>query len=487
MGSRRLPGLLFGALLVSVIAGLAARTVADADLWGNIRLGQAVLASGTPVARDPYSFTSDQPWINHEWLAEACMAIVYNHAGIPGLLCLSAAVAFAILLLTAHYLRSRGVGEPAIVGLVALLFLGIAGQLSVIRPQLFSALLFVVLLLTLRGAEERSPRLLLWVLPICAAWANLHGGWIVGVGVVGLWSVVAFARHRLPLNWAATATLCAVAGSMLTPHGWRLWVFLWQTVGIGRPDIDDWQPVLAHPGRLLPWGLAVAVGMIAWRRRRAEDLHLFPPVAVLGLLAFKVVRLDVSFIAATVILLGSPFAGLGPERFRLSRRPTRGELLAVGLLVTLGMSVALFSAWRTATCLPVEGEQHVMPEAEAILFIQRNELGGKLVSWYNYGHYAIWHLAPALKVSYDGRRETVYSEAVRTAHTRFYRGIEPDYARQIGADYVWLPKALPVVGMLPAEGWVQIFEGARSVVFARRPGAFTSVPAYSGPRCFPGP
>ena len=61
----------------------------------------------------------------------------------------------------------------------------------------------------------------------------------------------------------------------------------------------------------------------------------------------------------------------------------------------------------------------------------------------------------------------MYSERVKDAHRRFYAGLNPAYPDEIGADYIWLANQLPVVKLLPTHGWVPIFKGPRSVVFAR--------------------
>lgn len=474
-------------LFVGLLAGLAAKSVADPDLWGHIRFGEDILAAGSIITFDPYSFTSDQPWTNHEWLAEILMAVAYRHGGGQGLLLLPCAATLLVLLLTARVLLKSGVGEPATAGLLAVVFVGLGAQLAGIRPQLFSALLFALLMVLLKSVEEGSPRRLVWIVPIFAAWANLHGGWIVGLGVVSLWALLAGARGRIPLLWAALAPCFALAGSILNPYGWGLWLFLWQTVGIERSGIEDWQPIFTAPTQLLPWCLTAVVVCLAWRRRRARAVHLFIPVAMLGLLALKVVRLDVSFVLATVILLGPLLAGLGPSRFELSKVPNWSDLLVVGLLMTAGLLVAASLAWKTANCLPLEGDREIMPEPEAVLFAQRNRLNGNMVSWFNYGEYAIWHLAPALKVSFDGRRETVYSDPVRESHLRFYRGEASGYPVELGADYVWLANSVPAVSLLANDGWIPIFRGPRSVIFSRLPGAHVDVASFSGPRCFPGP
>jgi hypothetical protein len=75
---------------------------------------------------------------------------------------------------------------------------------------------------------------------------------------------------------------------------------------------------------------------------------------------------------------------------------------------------------------------------------------------------------------------------VKGAHLRSYSGLNPAYPDEIGADYVWLPNQLPAVNLLPKRGWVPIFRGPRSIIFARKPASYLRVRAIPAPRCFPG-
>ena len=74
----RLTALLSGALL-------CARAGVDPDLWGHVRFGTDILKSGRIATLDPYSFTQDVPWTNHEWLSELVFAIAYRAGGVTGL------------------------------------------------------------------------------------------------------------------------------------------------------------------------------------------------------------------------------------------------------------------------------------------------------------------------------------------------------------------------------------------------------------------
>ena len=83
--SRR--SLVFG--FVALLWLLITQTIADADLWGHLRFGLDLLRFASSVTSwDPYSFTSDRAWVNHEWLAELTMAVAYRVAAASGSTCL---------------------------------------------------------------------------------------------------------------------------------------------------------------------------------------------------------------------------------------------------------------------------------------------------------------------------------------------------------------------------------------------------------------
>src|SRR4030095_17251439 len=71
--------------LWSFLALLVTTTAADADLWGHLRFRRDILASKTLPSADPYSFTSDRIWINHEWLSELLMGVTYRALGPAGI------------------------------------------------------------------------------------------------------------------------------------------------------------------------------------------------------------------------------------------------------------------------------------------------------------------------------------------------------------------------------------------------------------------
>ena len=70
--------------LASLVLAVFTHTRADPDLWGHVRFGQDTVAERTVHLPDRYSFASDRPWINHEWLAEVVMYLLHARFGIAG-------------------------------------------------------------------------------------------------------------------------------------------------------------------------------------------------------------------------------------------------------------------------------------------------------------------------------------------------------------------------------------------------------------------
>jgi hypothetical protein len=479
-------------LLVSIT-----RTEADVDLWGHLRFGEDIVASGFIPQFDYYSFTSDRYWINHEWLSEVAMYLAYAGGGPWGLGVLKLATIAATMMLVAGVYRREGAkGRALHLALIAGIICTFPRMQSV-RPQLFSLLAFAMLLRLMLHADAGGRRLL-WAAPVLmAVWANLHGGWIVGLGTFCIWAIFALAERGRDTGARAelvVITIATMMASLVNPYRASLWMFLQETVGLGRPDIVEWLPIFrVSAGLVALWSITalLAAASLARARWRVRPGYL-AIVVVLALGSLRVNRLDAFFNLGVLMLLA-------PQIVQLLRRRDRSELsersgkpldprfvpVAIAAMLMVVMTAGVNTAANMA-CVQTRGWW--VPESRAIDFFRLNGLRGRLVTAFDWGETAIWHLAPAIRVSIDGRRETVYGRSIISAHSRFYRN-ENDgwrYAEQLGADYVWLPRAFPVVKALERRGWRRIFDGESSVVLTRKQLAGILQPtAADSNACFP--
>ena len=296
------------ALFAGLLAGLA-RTWADPDLWGHVRFGADILRDGW-TRRDPYSFTSDIPWINHEWLAEVLMYAGWAVGGDAGLVALKMAIVVTTVTLIYVAIRPDPISATARDLMLGATLLGLWARVFVVRPQLFSIVLFAALLSLLRAVERGKHARLWWLAPLFAAWVNLHGGWIVGFATLAIWTGVALVRapESARPSRAHLITCVTVAGlaTLVNPYGVHMWAFLLETVGTSRPDISDWRPLFESGLEVIaPWCAAAALAVVAVTRGRwrIPPAHLLI-VLFLGIMSIRVNRLDVFFTLSVICLLG---------------------------------------------------------------------------------------------------------------------------------------------------------------------------------------
>ena len=203
-------------LLLAVVAD--SMQYADADLYGHIRYGEMILSTGHLIRADPFSYTAaGRQWIDHEWLAEVLMALVYNALGVLGLKLLKFLSAGAIVTLLAAGLAETGASIAAqfiALGAAAIVLI----QQMQFRPQLFDYVFFAALIAML-ARESHGRRAPLWLaVPMLALWANLHGGFFIGLAALGIYSAALAAQGvargiglRRALHPGATTVAAALA------------------------------------------------------------------------------------------------------------------------------------------------------------------------------------------------------------------------------------------------------------------------------------
>lgn len=454
-----------------VLLGFGAKAVVDTDIWGHMRFGLDFLATHTLPALDRYSFTSSQHWVNHEWASDALFAIAFSKGGLPGLALLrilSLAVALVVL--------NRGLRQvswPLRDGLIAAGVLMSMPLLGVVRPQIFS---FPLYALTLVALSEDAR----WLPLVFAVWANLHGGWLIGFGAVVVRTVFAPTKRRVLI-----ALACA-GSTLLTPFGFSLWWSLADAIVRGWADVVEWQPIWR-----LSFGVqdailwSVAAGAVVFARINKLPAQRWQWIwTVCVAIAAARVRRHLPFFSLTVLLL--LFSHLRMRGIDFSKHALTPQVLPILLVpVVAACFVAGVLLRPSVTCLP--DVPRVEPEPSVVRFIQSANLRGRMLMWFNWGLYAVWQVGDRLQVSYDNRRETVYSAETVSDHGAFYFGDAPDYPDRIGADYAWLPPDLPAVTQMTARGWHIIFRSPMSVILSResRPLVVDNAPA--GVSCFPNP
>jgi hypothetical protein len=153
--------------------------------------------------------------------------------------------------------------------------------------------------------------------------------------------------------------------------------------------------------------------------------------------SLSVVRIVPLFVLCAVVLLRPAFAARWPHVSR-GGPPTPGEMpVAIGILI----ASVCGAAWLLSSslgCVRVTGDR--VADARAVRLLMAAPRG-RVVTFFDWGQYAIWHLSPPLRVSMDGRRETVYSDSRLDEHGAILEGTPAgvEALERWQAEYVWLP------------------------------------------------
>jgi hypothetical protein len=230
---------------------------AEPDLWIHMLTGQTILRTGHIPRFDTYSYAAaNMPWHNHEWLSQVALAFCYAHLGVFGLKLLKLLCASVLVVSLAVGISATG--AAARVQRLTLIFSGVAISTQMqFRPQLFTFMMIAVVVASL-AVEVYRGRATLWpLIPMFALWANFHGGYIVGLGAMGIAAAVLFIQgfgdaRRMASAWRlGLVALGCAAATIFNPFGVGLWTGVFHSVGdpLVRQIVSDWMPLPKLMGR----------------------------------------------------------------------------------------------------------------------------------------------------------------------------------------------------------------------------------------------
>ncbi len=265
--------------VVLSIALATADNFAEPDLWIHMLTGQTILRTGHIPRVEAYSYSAaGSLWRNHEWLSQVALAFLYAHFGVFGLKILKLLVASILILALAIGISTTG--AAARVQRLTLILSAVALSPYIqFRPQLFSFMMLSVLM-TVIAIEVYGRDAMLWpLIPMFALWANFHGGYIVGLGAMGIATSVMFvqgwfgdADRMTSARRLALVTLGCAAATLFNPFGVGLWTGVAHSVNdpLIRKVMNDWVPLT----KLMLSDLAGIAFAVASVRRGYADVWL---------------------------------------------------------------------------------------------------------------------------------------------------------------------------------------------------------------------
>lgn len=480
--------LLFALLLAGLTIGpLAPLLLRDADTLWHIRNGQHMLATGHISVTDWFSATvAGQPWIAWEWLWDLAVGWLARF-GLNGPVWLSALIVAATFTLLFRALLRRSHSLPWAICLT-MLSLAAASIHLLARPHLVTWLLALVFWLVLDGvtAGNQHPRRLWLLVPLTALWANLHPGFILGIGLIALFFTVAAVRKlgarsaqsglTVPLTAVGAATAFA---ALLNPFGGLLYLHLFQYLGDSffQQHVNELQAPDFHTFAPRAFALLLVFALVAVARRRAPltpgSLATLLAGVALGLAASRnlpIAAMLVSLAIAPTLRRQSTAAG-GLARVsqqELAASPVLWcSLAALASLALLLSGSPLMNARLDAVTFPVQASAYLVQHQLPAPVLLPDRWSGVLIYANPPGAHPL--------VAIDDRHDLYGPEVMR------------NYLKIMGLQQGWEEKLeatkaqtllLPVESALaialsgrPGSVWHEVYRDSVAVIFVRGPQA----------------
>lgn len=452
---------------------IAANPPADPDLFARVAVGRLIDVAGGVVDQEPFAFTPllKERWIDHEWLSGVVLWDVARLGGDLGLVAFSwlmmAATAGLIVRSQVEYSGRTSAGWSVLT--LAHVF-GV--WFSMVRSRVFTFLFVGYLLFALvRWMDGR--RGWIWALPpIFVFWANAHGGFVAGLGLLGAAAVGASLRSpRESVSLWLCLGACLLA-TLINPYGLEYWAYILEATAMERELIVEWRTPLYWQFLLV--GIVAAFFVAgAWLRRAS---HRVRPEVWMLLAAALWAASDAQRLVHFPLVVLATF-GVAEYRAVIDRvrpmlpgsYPRAARHVAAGASLLAGVGLAGTVAWQLGRTLDT-GLSFDRYPVSAIHWLEQYGAGGRVVTHFNDGSFALWRLYPDYRVAIDGRYEETYQDsAIHVA----YEALDPrreDHERSLARldpDYIVLPPGMKATLDDFDARWQVVYEDSATAVLAR--------------------
>jgi len=475
--------LLGGVMIVTLSLFIGAEQ--DPDFWWHLRIGRWMVDHGQLPAHDIFTFTvPGHVWTDHEYLTEILMWFTYSTVGLA-VLC----VAFGLITWAGFwliYLQVRR--QPYVIVGIGLAVGAIAGApIWGPRAQMITFLLSCLELYWLQAYLSGRSRALQFFPLLMVLWANLHGGWVIGFGWLGVAlaaELVGWAwdganpAHRMHVRFLLIVSAASVVAVAATPHLLALYPYPFQTEGSVAQQklIVEWFSPDFHQSYLRPFEAMVFLVLAGFALRRPTLYEFLLAALALGL-ALQSVRNIALFVAAVTPVLINSYSETWKTLMRsrgwswtLPPRRPFAVVTAIALLLIAGAT-----GIRLAGTVSASHQQSLdaasYPIAAADWLAAHPEVGTRMYNQYGWGGYLSYRFYPD-----PNRRVFIFGEAALMGDQLLndYEDVQtlrPDWEQVLdryGVDYIVYNRGEPLANVLALDPrWKLVHQDPVAVIYVR--------------------
>jgi hypothetical protein len=362
----------------------------------------------------------------------------------------------------------------------------------------FTALTFFIL----EDFKIRKDKRVFFLLPLMGFWANLHGGFVIGILIISVFMFAEglkmllkkaeYTKREITLFYGAT--ILAVGLSYVNPTGWDAFsIALSSKYKFLEEGIQEYySPFFSYIKKLSPvnYGyvtLTFMFPLILLLRNKKMDLGHVILLAGFFVMAVKTGRYTVYYSVIASMVLGKEFDALLQNLFK-NRIPDNmyTKMITVFSIVILLSSMLFFFGYVKFKAIKFDIARGSFVPERAVNFIEEHKISGNIFNSDPYGGYLIWRLYPwkqnfvdtrwlnnQIRTEYNwviGAVESIFHEKLPEGKTPLWKRLLNHY----NINFILLDTLDPF-GHVPRlfltlnedEDWTPVYSDFISVIFIR--------------------
>ena len=467
---------LWFAIIALEIALLAPLRIVEADIWFHLRNAQELLTTHSFLRVDRHLHQRRCSVAQSRVALRAALLLRFRAWVSSGLVVVYLVLLWLIFAGVYYIALRRGAnyGDAALVTMA-----GVAlGSYDFAPRMLHFGWLCLILMLLVLEYFQRTGKGLWLLLPLFALWINLHGSWVFGLAVMGIyivsglvegqWGVVVAERWTpIQLRNLLLSFVASVVALLANPYGYELPGYPFDLLFRQKMNLDnmgEWRSVDFHSG----WGklalfMILALLAASWFSRKPWKLRdillaAFAVWASLNHLRF--------LLFAAIILV--PI--LAPRLSLFAPYDGKKDKAWLNLAISVAIVGIIMGSFPRAT--PLQEHIDSLFPHDALRFMQQKQITGRLFNWYDYGGYIEFY-APAIKTFADGRTDIFVYNGVLEDYIRITSFERPlELLDKYNIDYVMFPVDHRLTYVLDHSArWRTIYQDKVVKLYEREPAA----------------
>lgn len=468
----------------------------DADLGWHLKYGEYFFRHGRILKENIFSTEmTDFIWPNTSWGIDLIYYSAYYLLGFFGLTFLAALV----ITLTFYFFAKAfdlDYWQKVVIFPLLIILENPVNEVS-FRGQTVSVMMLGLLILILSKYEKfKSEKILLWLIPLFLFWANIHGQFILGFGIMVLWfflyflgqfledrfeikklfsSINNFVKNRFrQTGFILFILLTSFFATLIHPFGFGIYTDAF--LHFRNQDLQYIIEYLPFDDLSEPWwnqmffGIIVFLGAVFLFFSGAIKKYL-PWTGILGVLF--TLSWWVRRYAWSMYYLGIPLLKPLADFVKPDSEKTARKIALVLFVLYIAITGYIKLPFKQYTDMnwQVYCEQYGNCTFQSLEYVRDNKLTDKLLTLYGWGGFIIWNF-PEVKPSIDGRMHLWKDSNGYSAFSEYY-ALEQDWEDIDKSKYdnvlMWKDKNIygRLEELVRAGKWKKPYEDQYAGVFTR--------------------